>query len=91
MDEELISEKRYADISRRAYWKNSVRRYQEEQSLEDAFMDEEEFTRLEHIVKSGEGVLDAIQALASHGIIRIPVHMNFRKIYFKSKKDIYKS
>ncbi len=88
MVEELISEKRYVDMSRRAYWKNSVRRYQEEKSLEDSFMDEEEFTRLEHIVTSQENVLSAIQDLAKHGIISVPRKTNMRKSYFNAKDTL---
>ena len=88
MVEELISEKRYVDMSRRAYWKNSVRRYQEEKSLEDIFMDEEEFTRLEHIVTSQENVLSAIQDLAKHGIISVPSKMAMKKYYFNAKDTL---
>jgi len=88
MTEELISEKRYVDMSRRAYWKNSVRRYQEEKSLEDIFMDEKEFTRLEHIVTSQENVLSAIQDLAKHGIISVPIKMAMKKYYFNAKDTL---
>jgi hypothetical protein len=88
MVEELISEKRYVDMSRRACWKNSVRRYQEEKSLEDIFMDEEEFTRLEHIVTSRENVLAAIQDLANHGLISSPSKMDKRRDYFEAKDTL---
>ena len=88
MSNELISEVRYVDIRRRAYWKKSVRRYQEEQSLEDAFMDEEEFTRLEHIVTSRKNVLSAVQDLANHGFISVPSKINMRRDYFRAKDTL---
>ena len=88
MTKELIGEKRYVDVRRRAYWKKAVRRYQEEQSLEDIFMGDDEFNRLEHIVTSQENVLSAVQDLANHGIISVPSKMDLRKDYFRAKDTL---
>jgi len=88
MTEELISEKRYVDMSRRAYWKNSVRRYQEEHSLEDIFMDDEEFARLVHIITSQKNVLVAIQDLVNHGRISVPSKIDMRIHYFRAKDTL---
>jgi len=88
MAKELLSEKLYVDMRRRAYWKKAVRRYQEEQSLEDIFMRDDEFTRLEHIVTSQENVLSAVQDLANHGIISVPSKRDMRKDYFRAKDTL---
>jgi hypothetical protein len=88
MSGELISENRYSTMSRRTYWKNSVKKYQEEQSLEDIFMDEKEFIRLEYIVTSQKNVLSAVQDLAKHGMISVPSKLDMRKSYFNARDTL---
>jgi hypothetical protein len=88
MTKELISESRYKVMSKRGTWRKALKRYQEEQSLEDIFMSEVEFTRLEHVVTSQDTVVSAVQELSNHGYISLPSKLNMRKYYFNAKDTL---
>lgn len=84
---EIISEGRYLD--KKSPWKEAVRRYQEEHSLEESiFMEDDEFESLEHVATYNENTLKIIEELLSCGFTRSPTKMEDRKDYFIARNRL---
>ena len=92
MVEDLITEERYANLTRNMRWKPIISKYREENNLEsDIFMAEDEFSRLDNVFEVRDYTHKYLRNLAMHGVMSATLffkHEIDRKMFFRSRDSL---